>query len=52
MITVIARIPDEKLQYLCDIGDNQLKTVEWLIQDYFEHMEHHLRKQIFTEKSK
>lgn len=52
MIAVIARIPDEKLQYLCDIGDNQYKTVEWLVQDYLEHMEHHLRKQIFTEKNK
>ncbi|OAB38246.1 metal-dependent hydrolase [Paenibacillus macquariensis subsp. defensor] len=44
---VIAKIPNEKLVYLCDIGNNQLKTLELLIQDYLEHMEHHLSDQIY-----
>jgi hypothetical protein len=47
IINVIAKIPDEKLAYLCDVGNNQLQTLAWLIQDYLEHMEHHLKKQIF-----
>lgn len=47
IITIINNIPDEKRSYLCDIGNNELKTLEWLIQDYYEHMEHHLKKQIF-----
>ncbi|MEK4029947.1 DinB family protein [Pseudobacillus sp. FSL P4-0506] len=48
IIKVIDRIPDEKLAYQCDIGNNELKTLEWLIQDYLEHMEHHLKNQIFN----
>ncbi|MEX3623356.1 DinB family protein [Viridibacillus arvi] len=47
IIAIINNIPDEKLSYLCDIGNNELKTLEWLIQDYYDHMEHHLKKQIF-----
>ncbi|MGG3574494.1 DinB family protein [Bacillus gobiensis] len=47
IIKVISIIPTEKLEYLCDIGDNRLKTFEWLIQDYLEHMEHHLKNQVF-----
>jgi len=47
IIAIINNIPDEKRSYLCDIGNNELKTLEWLIQDYYDHMEHHLKKQIF-----
>ncbi|MFE6170493.1 DinB family protein [Viridibacillus arvi] len=47
IIAIINNIPDEKRSYLCDIGNNELKTLDWLIQDYYEHMEHHLKKQIF-----
>jgi hypothetical protein len=47
IINVIVKIPTEKLTYLCDIGNNQLMTLEWLIKDYLEHMEHHLKNQIF-----
>ncbi|ETT81537.1 DinB family protein [Viridibacillus sp. FSL R5-0477] len=47
IIAIINNIPDEKRAYLCDIGNNELKTLEWLIQDYYDHMEHHLKKQIF-----
>ncbi|WP_058830008.1 DinB family protein [Paenibacillus polymyxa] len=44
---VIANIPEDKLLYLCDIGEEKLVTLEWLIKDYVEHMEHHL-EQIFS----
>ncbi len=47
IIKVIVKIPTKKLMYLCDIGNNQLMTLEWLIKDYLEHMEHHLKNQIF-----
>jgi len=39
---VIAKIPEEKLLYLCDIGDNKSITLSELIQDYLRHMDHHL----------
>ncbi|MFJ9461963.1 DinB family protein [Viridibacillus arvi] len=47
IIAIINNIPNEKRSYLCDIGNNELKTLDWLIQDYYDHMEHHLKKQIF-----
>lgn len=46
VIKVISKIPEDKLAYLCNIGNNQLMTLEWLIQDYLEHMEHHIYQQI------
>ncbi|KOO48709.1 DinB family protein [Viridibacillus arvi] len=47
IIAIINNIPDEKRSYLCDIGNKELRTLDWLIQDYYDHMEHHLKKQIF-----
>ncbi|MFJ7914312.1 MULTISPECIES: hypothetical protein [unclassified Lysinibacillus] len=46
IIYVIKNIPNEKLALQCGFENNQLITLQWLIQDYLEHMEHHL-KQIF-----
>jgi hypothetical protein len=46
IVKVIATIPNDKLSYLCDLGNHQLMTFEWLIQDYLEHMEHHIHHQI------
>lgn len=46
ILRVISKIPDEKLGYVCDLGDNKSCTLlEW-VQDYLGHLEHHL-KQIF-----
>jgi hypothetical protein len=45
-VRVIAKIPEDRLQYLCDMGEEQIATLEWIIKDYVDHMEHHL-KQIF-----
>jgi len=50
ILNVIKNIPNEKLILQCDIGSNELNelmTLQWLIQDYLEHMEHHIKKQIF-----
>jgi anion-transporting ArsA/GET3 family ATPase len=46
IINIVKDIPTEKLSNLCDIGNNEHKTLEWLIRDYLEHMEHHIHKQI------
>lgn len=47
ILNVIKNIPNEKLALQCDIGSNELMTLQWLIQDYLDHMEHHIKKQIF-----
>lgn len=43
---VIANIPDERLLHSCRIADGSLVTLDWLVTDYVDHMEHHLN-QIF-----
>ncbi|MGE7947068.1 DinB family protein [Lysinibacillus sp. NPDC093688] len=48
ILNVIKNIPNEKLTLQCDIGNNELMTLQWLIQDYLEHMEHHIKKQILN----
>ncbi|MFJ7730669.1 DinB family protein [Lysinibacillus sp. NPDC097231] len=48
IIRIIENIPYEKLVLQCDLGNNQIKTFKWLIQDYLDHMEHHLKKQILS----
>ncbi|MFS0749898.1 DinB family protein [Oceanobacillus sp. 1P07AA] len=50
IVTIVQNIPDEKLSNLCDIGNNQHKTLDWLIQDYIVHMEHHIHNQILIKK--
>jgi hypothetical protein len=47
-MNILRHIPADKLSSQCDIGNNQQKTLEWLIQDYLEHMEHHIKKQILV----
>ena len=42
IVRVISKIPEEKLLYLCDIGDNKYISLSELIQDYLRHMDHHL----------
>ncbi|WP_433596454.1 DinB family protein [Lysinibacillus xylanilyticus] len=51
IIYVIKNIPNEKLALQCGFENNQLVTLHWLIQDYLEHMEHHLKNQILIPKS-
>ncbi|MCI1745943.1 DinB family protein [Heyndrickxia oleronia] len=49
VVNIVKNIPNEKLSNLCDIGNNQYQTLEWLIKDYLEHLEHHIHKQILIE---
>lgn len=51
VIYIIINIPAEKLSNKCDIGNHHQKTLNWLIQDYFEHMEHHIKKQILMKRN-
>jgi DinB family protein len=44
ILYVAARIPAEKLSYTIIIPSGEHKTLEWLIIDYVEHMEHHLEQ--------
>jgi hypothetical protein len=39
---VIARIPEGKLNTMCRVGENQPITLQFLIEDYVAHMQHHL----------
>jgi DinB superfamily len=41
---VIAQIPESKLATLCRIGSNAPVTLEFLVTDYLEHLNHHLRQ--------
>ena len=46
IVYVVSNIPADKLSCTVIIPSGESKTLEWLIIDYVEHMEHHLR-QIF-----
>lgn len=43
LIEIIKRIPIENLRREIKIGENLL-TIEFLIVDYVEHLEHHLKQ--------
>ena len=45
LVELIRRIPTESLQRTCLVG-GEIFTLEFLINDYVEHMEHHLRQVI------
>lgn len=47
LLHVAAAIPDDKLNSLCFIGENEPATLEFLFDDYVHHLRHHL-EQIFT----
>jgi hypothetical protein len=46
--TIIKNIPNDKLSNPCDIENNRQQTLEWLIKDYLEHMEHHIHNGILS----
>jgi hypothetical protein len=43
LVEIIKRIPSENLKKQINVGDNLL-TLEFLINDYVEHLEHHLKQ--------
>lgn len=48
IVYVISSIPADKLPYTVIIPSGESKTLEWLVIDYIEHMDHHWR-QVFGE---
>ena len=43
LLELVRRIPNENLQRECLVGEKVL-TLDFLINDYIEHLEHHLRQ--------
>jgi hypothetical protein len=50
IVRTINQIPGSKLSYTCILDGLESVTLEWLIDDYLSHLEHHLR-QIFPEQA-
>jgi hypothetical protein len=44
LIELIKLIPDEMLARKSKTDDDKIVTLEWLIEDYVQHLEHHLRQ--------
>ena len=44
ILSLIELIPQEKLNSLCNTGGNESFTIEFLFDDYVEHLEYHLRQ--------
>ncbi len=49
IVDVISKIPEEKLAYECIIPEGDTKTLLWLIEDYLNHMEYHLKQIVGNE---
>ncbi|MFM9277448.1 hypothetical protein [Paenibacillus jiagnxiensis] len=50
IVRVIASLPRETaLSLTVKLPNGEIKTLEWLIEDYLQHMKHHL-KQIFPSR--
>lgn len=43
LLEILKRIPDESLKLECWVG-NKLLTLDYLITDYIDHLEHHLKQ--------
>jgi DinB superfamily len=41
---VVSRIPEERLQSPCSVGDDAPVTLQFLIEDYIVHQRHHLEQ--------
>lgn len=41
---VIAKIPQDKRKVICHIGSYEPVTLEYLVVDYLDHLQHHLRQ--------
>ena len=44
LVAVISHIPESNLNKLCNSGDETNHTLQWLIDDYVKHLEHHLKQ--------
>ena len=39
---VVNGLPEERLTARCVIGNGEAVTLEWLVRDYIDHLEHHI----------
>jgi len=44
LASVVEQIPEERMQALCKVGDDEPVTLQFLIEDYIEHQKWHLRQ--------
>jgi hypothetical protein len=44
LVAVVERIPAERLETMCTVGDNAPVTLRFLIEDYIDHQKHHLQQ--------
>ena len=44
LLRVIARIPQDKLDVTCTVGDNPPMTLGFIAEDYVRHLKHHLQQ--------
>lgn len=44
LLEVVRNIPPADLCKLCDSGDPEKRSIEWLFIDYVKHLEHHLEQ--------
>jgi hypothetical protein len=53
LASLIGNIPEDRLKTLCSIGANPSVTLQFLIEDYIFHMQHHidqlLRREVITQ---
>ena len=42
LLTLLARVPEDKLQTVCFIGTDKSVSLQFLIEDYVLHMQHHI----------
>lgn len=46
LASIIAKLPKDKLEVLCKIGDYEPATLKWICDDYLVHMKHHLAEML------
>ncbi len=44
LANLVERIPDTALAAICRIGNNEPVTLQFLIEDYLAHLEHHVKQ--------
>jgi hypothetical protein len=44
LLAVVDRIPEDRLQTACSVGDNAPVTLQFLVEDYITHQQWHMRQ--------
>ncbi|WP_336634733.1 hypothetical protein [Lysinibacillus fusiformis] len=46
IVVVLENLSEQALSRPCEISQQQEVTLKWLIQDYLDHLEHHVKKHL------